>query len=307
MLMHLRLIVLWALISVGRSGVGSAQGLDLQREDALRGLRGHVASVTTYRIPTGARVLKGFERWYYWDSYSFDERGNVTRIAPGFSVDSITYSYDSAGRIIRSLWIHHPLIPGVDSSANMLCTYSHDAGGRILAKNYRSTLGDSGEARALYTYGITGRIDSIVYYRTGLPTQKQSYRYEADGTVMRQEHGLKSDGVELLERGYDSNGHVRWQRSGSIARFGDTAVRFLNELRFVNDTRGNPVIAIRNGWQGTRDTLRYSYRYDRFGNWIERREFMVKPGGAKRGRGARSQMVLTTVMTRKIKYYLPNR
>lgn len=250
-----------------------------------KGLRGSVRSIAVFDTLLPRFEVRG-SRPSAWSAWAwFNPQADVTSFGytPDTSAMSVRmlYSYNEAACISGAVIVFAPSVydrrsGGVVGVERLVYTY--DSLGLPTSVRRYQLPADSMILRVTYTHDSLQRVRTARVERA-LPHRSRSecvYEYSpTGGWVATDISRYDDDGESTNVTTFDGNGFlVRSQYSSR-----DGAGRSDGQLQvqmYLNDSLGNPIRMIATWGTKMPDTTIYTYRYDRHGNWIERRRIQRK-------------------------------
>ncbi len=282
-----------------------AQLVNFNIVDELSQIRGDVKMFRVGYLDTVVNMKGERERRkVYRYSVAVDKHRNVLVYNSMTVQDSILYVFNGVGDIITSYWRRSSYL-GIAAS-QQLCRYYYRNGGlaevRCLDVN-----SDSALSSALYSRDTQGRLQSIVWKSGDSVLQSLTYAYTGDSLALLYTARTRGGEYRITECHYNLSGYLIFRREGNASSADGADFSESNVYHYSNNDRGDPVDVMRRYWNNSEaDTVLYRYRYDRYdryGNWVERRKFSVGSTMDRRGNIMMMPKRLIGVEYRKITYY----
>lgn len=275
-----------------------------------KGLRGPVRSIAVFDTLLPRFEVRG-SRPSAWSAWAwFNLQADVTSFGytPDTSAMSVRmlYSYNEAACISGAVIVFAPSVYDRRNGGAVYVerlVYTYDSLSLLTSVRRYQLPGDSMILRVTYTYNSLQRVRTARVERA-LPHQSRTervYEYSPAGGWVATDISRYYDSSESTDIiTVDGNGFpVREQHSSRNSEGRPDGP--LRVVVYQNDSLGNPIRMIETWGTKMPDTTMYTYRYDRHGNWTERRTFRRRAMSTHVRRSGPYRR--DEIMLRRIEYY----
>jgi hypothetical protein len=264
------------LLSVSRC---TAQMIDIEDLEEIDRVHGPARDIAYYVGSDSYSEFGNEKEKRYNRRYIIGPNGNIVVLDDILKRDSIVYTYGKDLKVVSAVWTRHlkAALPSQQSFVRR-CVNRYDSSGVLTLSDCYELPGDSIMNTISYSYdaagGFAAAFAAALWMKGGEIQRSVTYIRTGASVVKRQISSMYGGGYRLIEYRYGDDGHVEGYREGLLHDVGDTILRSPYIISYKNNRFGDPVLAVRSRWNAGTDTLMYKYSYDRYDNWVKRKQFL---------------------------------